>query len=210
MTLLARAPCPVDAPLRLGVLVSGGGLNLQAILDAARDPERRLRVSVVVSNVEGVKALDRAQDAGVDTAVETHRGRTREAFEDAVHARLAAHDVEIVVLAGFLRVLTENFLARWPRRVVNVHPALSPAFPGMHAAQQALTYGAKITGCTVHIVDAGVDTGPILAQAAVPVFGDDDEASLHTRIQREEHRLLPTVLSAIARGTEAKLSRVAS
>jgi len=106
----------------------------------------------------------------------------------------------VVVLAGFMRVLTAHFLDRWKHRVLNVHPALCPAFPGMHAPRQALAHGARVTGCTVHLVDAGVDTGPILAQAAVPILDDDDEAALTARIQAEEHRLFPAVLGAVARG----------
>lgn len=198
--LLGRAPCPPAEPLRLGVLVSGSGSNLAAILDVARAPASLFRVAVVVSNVAGVFALERAGAAGVPSVVESHKGRSREAFEDAVQAHLVAHDVEVVVLAGFMRVLTPHFLGRWPARVVNVHPALCPAFPGTHAALQALQHGARVTGCTVHLVDAGVDTGPILAQASVPILDDDDEDTLQRRIQAEEHKLLPRVLQAIARG----------
>ncbi len=198
--LIERAPCPPGDPLRLGVLVSGSGSNLAAILDATRDPAQAVSVAVVVSNVAGVKALERAAAAGVPALVEDHKGRSREAFEDAVHAALAAHRVEAVVLAGFMRVLTAHFLERWTRRVLNVHPALCPAFPGMHAPRQALAHGARVTGCTVHLVDAGVDTGPILAQAAVAIRDDDDEATLTARIQAEEHRLFPAVLAALARG----------
>ncbi len=200
--LVARAPCPAGEPLRLGVLVSGSGSNLAAILERARPvvAAAPLSVEVVVSNVDGVRALERAKHAGVAAVVESHKGRSREVFEDAVQAHLEAHRVEVVVLAGFMRVLTASFLTRWERRVVNVHPALCPAFPGMHAARQALEHGARVTGCTVHLVDAGVDTGPILAQAAVPVLDDDDEDALQRRIQGEEHRLLPAVLAAAAAG----------
>lgn len=198
--LIARAPCPPTDPLRLGVLVSGSGSNLGALLDASRDGARALRVSVVLSNVEGVFALERARAAGVPWAVEPHKGKSREDFEDALCAHLHQHDVEVVVLAGFMRVLTAHFLARWPGRVVNVHPALCPAFPGTHAARQALHHGARVTGCTVHLVDAGVDTGPILAQASVPVLDEDDEEHLQRRIQSREHLLLPEVLAAMARG----------
>lgn len=207
MSRVIARDCTIDAPLRVGVLVSGSGSNLQAILDAARDRQRAFIVSAVVSNVEGAGALARARAAGVaDVVVEPHKAaaagppRTREQFEDAVHRHLIGAGVELVVLAGFMRVLTASFIARWPRRVINVHPALCPAFPGMHAARQALDRGVKITGCTVHLVDAGVDTGPILAQAAVPVLEGDDEATLQARIQIEEHRLLPEVLARVARG----------
>jgi phosphoribosylglycinamide formyltransferase-1 len=198
--LLARAPCPEDAPLRLGVLVSGSGSNLQALLDASKDRARRIRVVGVVSNVDGVFALERARAAGVPFAVESHKGKSREALEDAMQKHLEGWNVEVVVLAGFMRVLTASFLNRWPRRVVNVHPALCPAFPGTHAARQALEHGARVTGCTVHLVDAGVDTGPILAQAAVPILDTDDEDALQKRIQAQEHRLLPRVLEGIAKG----------
>ncbi|OGQ20330.1 MAG: phosphoribosylglycinamide formyltransferase, partial [Deltaproteobacteria bacterium RBG_16_71_12] len=146
------------------------------------------------------KALERAALAGVAGVIEDHKGRARETFEDAVDAALRAHDVEVVVLAGFMRVLTAHFLERWQHRVLNVHPALCPAFPGIHAPRHALAHGARVTGCTVHLVDAGVDTGPILAQAAVPILDDDDEAALTARIQAEEHRLFPAVLTALARG----------
>ena len=198
--LVPRAPCAPGDPLRVGVLVSGSGSNLQALLDVARDPAHALRVAAVLSNVAGVKALERAAAAAVPALVEDHRGRPREVFEDAVDAALRAHGVEVVVLAGFMRVLTAHFLERWTERVLNVHPALCPSFPGMHAPRQALAHGARVTGCTVHLVDPGVDTGPILAQAAVPILDDDAEAALTARIQAEEHRLFPAVLAALARG----------
>ncbi len=193
--IVGRAPCPPLDPLHLGVLVSGSGTNLQAILD-----HRGVYiVSAVVSNVPGVKALDRARLASVPhVEVVQSKGRERAQFERDVTARFRAARVELVVLAGFMRVLTGAFLSEWT--VVNVHPALCPAFPGMHAARQALAHGVKITGCTVHLVDAGVDTGPILAQAPVPVLPGDDEEKLQKRIQVEEHRLLPDVLAQIARG----------
>jgi phosphoribosylglycinamide formyltransferase-1 len=198
--LLPRAPCPADQPLRVGVLVSGSGTNLQALLDAAARVDSRFRVVVVVSNVAGVRAIDRAREAGVAAHVEPHAGLDRADHEERLHARLVAAEVELVVLAGYMRVLTKTFLDRWARRVVNVHPALLPAFPGLHGARQALDHGCRVAGCTVHLVDAGVDTGPIVAQAAVPVLDHDDEGLLQARIQREEHRLLPAVVRAFARG----------
>jgi phosphoribosylglycinamide formyltransferase-1 len=200
MSLLARAPCTPEARMRVGVLVSGSGSNLQAILDRVAHETSLLDVRVVVSNVPGVRALERAATAGVPGVVVASKGRERAAFEDAVHDTLVARDVEIVALAGFMRVLTPHFLSRWSGRVVNVHPALLPSFPGMHGARQALAAGVKITGCTVHVVDAGVDTGTILAQAAVPVYPGDTEEKLQARIQENEHRLFPEVLEAIARG----------
>lgn len=198
--LLPRAPCSVDKPLRVGVLVSGSGSNLQALLDAAHQPGALFSIAVVISNVEGAFALERAGRANVPAIVCSHKGLTREAFEDRLLAELAAYDVEVVALAGFMRVLTAHFLQRYERRVVNVHPALLPSFPGMHGARQALQHGARITGCTVHLVDSGVDTGPILMQAAVPVLDDDDEAALQKRIQEQEHRLFAAMLQALARG----------
>lgn len=192
---VAKREATASDPLRVGVLVSGGGTNLQAILDK----RGVYTVSCVVSNVPDVRALERARLAAVPRIdVVPSKGRERAEFERDVTSCLLAARVELVVLAGFMRVLTAEFLSKWT--VVNVHPALCPAFPGMHAARQALEHGVKITGCTVHLVDAGVDTGPILAQAAVPVLDDDDEATLQKRIQVEEHRLLPDVIARIARG----------
>lgn len=199
--LVARAPCPPEDPLRVAVLVSGGGTNLQALLDEMALPGRSFRVACVLSNRPGVKALERAQAANVPTLVVEHRAyESRDAFERAMLEQLKPFDVELVVLAGFMRVLSETFVSAFERRIVNVHPALCPAFPGIRAARQALEAGVRITGCTVHLVDTGVDTGPILAQAAVPVLDGDDEATLQGRIQTQEHALLPRVIEAIARG----------
>jgi phosphoribosylglycinamide formyltransferase-1 len=197
--LLERAPCPPDAPMRVAVLASGSGTNLQALLD--RMDASAFRVVVVAVNKPDAGAIARAESAGVPVIVEPHKGHAdRAAFERALLEKLAAFDIEVVVLAGFMRVLTTTFLGAFERRVVNVHPALCPAFPGMHAARQALEHGARVTGCTVHLVDAGVDTGPILAQAPVPILDDDDEDSLQARIQTREHALLPAVVDAYARG----------
>lgn len=189
-----------DQPLRVGVLVSGSGSNLQALLDAQSAVGARFRVVVVVANVVGAFAVERAGRAGVATVVVPHKGLGREAHEDQVAAALGEHDVELVVLAGYTRVLTAAFVGRFPRRIVNVHPALLPAFPGMHGARQALEHGCRVAGCTVHLVDDGVDTGAILAQAAVAVADDDTEETLQKRIQVEEHRLLPFVVAACAAG----------
>lgn len=199
--LVERAPCPPEDPLRVAVLVSGSGTNLQALLDVALQPSCPFRVVCVLSNRPGAKALERASAAGVATVVEDHKAHDgREAFERALVARLKPFAPELVVLAGFMRVLSETFVRAFERRIVNVHPALCPAFPGLHAARQALEAGARITGCTVHLVDTGVDTGPILAQAAVPILDGDDEDALQRRIQTQEHALLPRVVEALARG----------
>ncbi len=186
-------------PLSLGVLVSGTGTNLQAVLDAVEAGTLPARVSVVVSNVATAKALERAKTAKIAAIVVDHRAYpSRDSFDAALVDVLQAHQVDCVVLAGFRRLVTPKLLEAFPDRVVNVHPALLPAFPGLHAQRQALEHGVAVTGCTVHFVDAGTDTGPIIAQAAVPVLDDDDEASLTARILKKEHELLPLVLGWIA------------
>lgn len=187
--------------MKLGVLVSGTGTNLQALLDAqARGALAPGEIAVVVSNKPGVLALDRAKAAGVPAEVIPHVGLERPVFEARVLEVLARHDVQAVVLAGFMRVLTPHFLEQFPQRVINTHPSLLPAFPGVDAPAQALAYGVKLAGVTVHFVDHGVDTGPIIAQAAVAIEDHDDAHALHARIQREEHRLLPIVVQRLAAG----------
>jgi phosphoribosylglycinamide formyltransferase-1 len=182
----------------VGVLVSGRGSNLQALLDACADPAFPARIEVVVSNVPDVYALERAARAGVRTAVVPHKGLPRADFEERLLAELRG--VEWICLAGFMRVLTPRFLDAFPSRVLNVHPALLPAFPGTHGAMQALTYGVTQAGATVHLVDAGVDSGPILAQGSVPVLDDDTEDTLAARILALEHRLYPLALRWCAEG----------
>lgn len=187
--------------ITLGVLASGSGTNLQAILDAIAAGTLQARVAVVIANVASAQALDRARAAGVETLVISHKAfADREAFDAALVAALRERGVKLVVLAGFMRLVTHVLLDAFPMRIVNVHPALLPAFPGVHAQQQALDYGVRIAGCTVHFVDRGTDTGPIIAQAAVPVLEDDDEPALRARILAEEHALLPRVLQWIAEG----------
>ncbi len=183
---------------RVAILVSGGGSNLQALLDAAADPWFPADIVNVISNCAGVGALERAAKAGVPCQVIDHRGKPREHFE----AQLldAVGDVDFVCLAGFMRVLTSHFLDHFPHRVLNVHPALLPAFPGTHGPAQALAHGVTQAGATVHLVDAGVDTGPILAQGSVPVRDDDSEASLAARVLSVEHRLYPMALRWMAEG----------
>ncbi len=176
----------------VAVLVSGRGSNLQAILDAAADPAYPAAVSVVVANVAGVYALERAAAAGVPTAVVVSKGRRREDFEDELLAVVG--DARWVCLAGFMRVLTARFLDRFPLRVLNIHPALLPAFPGAHGVADTLAYGATVAGATVHLVDAGVDTGPILCQGTVGVLDTDTPGSLAARVLTLEHRLYPLAL----------------
>jgi phosphoribosylglycinamide formyltransferase-1 len=184
--------------MRVAVLVSGTGTNLQALIDADVAPAT---IAVVVSNRPGVMALDRASRAGIPAVVVDHAAfPDRAAFEDALHAALVAHDVEAIVLAGFMRVLTSGFVDRYPRRIVNTHPSLLPAFPGAHAARDAIAHAVKLAGATIHFVDATLDGGPIIAQRAVPVSPDDDEASLQRKIQAVEHHLLPRVVRLLAQG----------
>jgi phosphoribosylglycinamide formyltransferase-1 len=186
--------------VNVGVLASGSGTNLQALIDrSAKGELGPARLVVVGVNVPDCAALARARAAALPTFVLDHRDfKTRAAFDQALLASLRSHQVDLLVLAGFMRMLGEELLAAFPQRVVNIHPALLPAFPGTHGQKQAFDYGVKIAGCSVHFVDGGVDTGPIIAQAAVPVHDEDDEAALRSRILSEEHRLLPAVVRAIA------------
>jgi len=187
--------------IALGVLVSGSGTNLQAIVDAVAARTLDARVAVVISNLGHVAALERARQAGIEALVIDHHSyETRQAFDAAVVRELRARGVEVVVLAGFMRLVTDVLLEAFPMRIVNVHPGLLPAFPGIHAQRQALDYGVRVAGCTVHFVDRGTDTGPIIAQAAVPVLDGDDESTLSGRILAKEHELLPRALQWIAEG----------
>jgi len=186
----------------VAVLVSGSGTNLQAILDAQKTGALGPgEVRVVISNVAGVQALDRAAAAGVTAHALPHKPfPSREAYDDALVERLREARVEWVVLAGFMRLVTARLLDAFPLRVLNIHPSLLPAFPGLHAIRQALDHGVKVTGVTVHFVDAGLDAGPIVAQAAVPILDGDTEDSLAARIHVEEHRLYPTIVRAAVEG----------
>lgn len=185
-------PVPATDHARLVVLVSGAGTNLQALLDATRDPEAfGARVVAVGSDRPGVEGLERAQRAGVDTFVlPVGDFADRAAWDRALAERVGQYAPDLVVLAGFMKLTGPAFLARFGGRTVNTHPALSPSFPGMHAVRDALEHGVKVTGATLFLVDAGVDTGPIVAQTAVPVLPGDDEASLHDRIKVAERAML--------------------
>lgn len=185
---------------RLVVLVSGSGTNLQALLDAARDPGYGSSVVAVVSDRPAAGGLERARAAGVPTdVVDPAAFPDRAAWDAALADAVAAHAPDLVVCAGFMRLLGALFLERFPGRIVNTHPALLPAFPGAHAVRDALTYGAQVTGVTVHLVDEGVDTGPVIAQAAVPVVDGDDEDALHERIKGVERALLVEVVGRMVR-----------
>jgi len=191
----------VAAPARrLVVLVSGAGSNLAALLEASTDPAFGATVVAVGSDRDGTAAVDRAGAAGVPTFVlRTADFPDRGAWDQALAAAVAAYEPDLVVLAGFMKLTGPAFLARFAGRCVNTHPALSPSFPGMHAPADALAYGVKVSGCTLFIVDEGVDTGPIIAQAAVEVLDTDDEARLHERIKSVERALLVQVVGQMAR-----------
>lgn len=186
-------------PTKIGVLLSGEGTNFQAILDAIAAGTLQARVAVVISNVASAGGLERARKAGIPAIVVDHRKfSSRRDFDNACVEVMVGHGVDYVVLAGFMRVVTSELLDAFPMRVLNIHPALLPAFPGLNAQSQAFRYGARISGCTVHFVDVGTDTGPIVAQTAVPVLSTDDDMSLRQRILVEEHKLLPLVLQWLA------------
>jgi phosphoribosylglycinamide formyltransferase-1 len=179
------------------ILISGRGSNMEAIL-AARLP---VRIAAVISNRPDAGGLASAARAGIATAVVDHRQYAgREAFDAALAATIDAFAPDLVVLAGFMRILTPGFVAHFAGRMINIHPSLLPAFPGLHTHRQALAAGVRVHGCTVHFVTADLDHGPIIAQAAVPVAGDDDEASLAARVLREEHRIYPQAIRWFAEG----------
>lgn len=187
--------------LPIAVLVSGSGTNLQAILDAAAKPGFGARVAVVISDRPKVAALDRARAAGVPVATVPWPGAAlRSSFTEELCDSAESHGAELMVLAGFMRILAPVAMRRFPDAIVNVHPALLPAFPGAHAVEDALAHGVKVSGVTVHIVDEEVDHGPIVFQEAVPVLSDDTPATLHERIQKAEHEVYPMVIDAFARG----------
>ena len=185
---------------RVGVLVSGRGSNLQALVDAAGRGELGGEVAVVVSNVEGAPALERARAAGVPAVFHDHRGKKREDFDAEVVEILRARHVDLVCLAGFMRLLSPVFVRAFPGRILNIHPALLPSFPGKDAQRQAWEHGAKVSGATVHLVDEGLDSGPIVAQEAVPVLDGDTEGALSARILEAEHRLYPQAVRLMLEG----------
>jgi phosphoribosylglycinamide formyltransferase-1 len=198
----------------LGVLISGRGSNLQAILDAIGEGRLDARVGVVVSNQAEARGLERANEAGVPTAVVSHKNyASREQFDEAVLAQLKAHDVGVVCLAGFMRILSPVLVRAFPDRILNIHPSLLPAFVGLHAQRQALEHGVKVSGCTVHLVDEELDHGPILLQAAVPVEEGDTEETLSARILEREHELYPKAIQLVLDGkvrVPGKRARIAS
>ena len=187
--------------LRLGVLASGGGSNLQALLDAVAAGSLDAEVRVVISDNPSARALERAKLYGVNTAlIMPEPGRTRDEHDRKVVDALHTHGVDTVALAGYMLMVTPTLLRAFPGRVLNIHPALLPSFPGLHVQAKALAHGVKFSGCTVHFVDEEMDTGPIIIQAVVPVQDGDDADSLAARILREEHRIYPQALQYLAEG----------
>lgn len=190
-----------NTKLRIGVLASGGGTNLQSIIDACSAGDIDAKVVRVICNNPDAGALQRAERASIPTCCINHRDfDSRTTFDAAVIAQLQQDHVELVVLAGFMRIVGADFVTAFPHRIMNIHPALLPAFPGLHVQKKALEYGAKFAGCTVHFIDSGVDTGPIIAQAVVPILDDDTEDTLSARILAQEHRLYPHAIQLFATG----------
>jgi phosphoribosylglycinamide formyltransferase 1 len=189
------------ARLRVGVLASGRGTNLAALIEAASDPAYAAEIVMVIVNIAGAEALARAETAGIPTRLIEHRAfDSRVAFDAALDKTLREAAVEFVCLAGFMRLLTPGFIAAWRDRVINIHPSLLPAFPGLDPHARALAAGVKISGCTVHFVREETDSGPIIAQAAVPVLPGDTAESLAARVLEAEHRLYPLSLRLVAEG----------
>lgn len=188
--------------LKLGVLISGRGSNLQALIDACAAPDFPAEIALVLSNKADAFGLERAAKAGIPTAVVSHRDHPgdKPGFEAAMDATLRQAGVELVCLAGFMRILSERFVEGWRDRLVNIHPSLLPSFKGLDTHARALATGVRFHGCTVHIVRPAMDDGPIIAQAAVPVLPDDDAHALAERVLEQEHRLYPHAIRLIAEG----------
>lgn len=192
----ASARSPVQAPRRLGVMASGSGSNFEAIARAIERGELNAQIVVVIYNNPAAKVAARAARLGIPAQLLDHRTfDSREALDDAIVSVLNAHDVSWAIMAGWMRRVTERLLSAFPQRVLNIHPSLLPSFPGIRAVEQALTAGVKIAGCSVHYVELIVDSGPIIAQAAVPVLPEDTVATLQARIQVQEHRLFPLAIA---------------
>lgn len=190
------------ARIRVGVLASGRGTDFQSLVDARDRGELDVDLAVLVCNVPGAPVLERAKRVGVPSAVVDHRpfGKDREGFEREVVQVLREKRVDLVVLAGFMRLVSGYFVGEFPNRIINIHPALLPSFPGTHGQRDALAHGAKVSGCTIHFVDTSVDGGPIILQKAVPVLDDDTEETLAARILEQEHVFLPLAVRLFAEG----------
>jgi phosphoribosylglycinamide formyltransferase-1 len=185
---------------RLGILVSGRGSNMESIASSVEAGTIAAELALVACNVPGAAAIDKARARGISVVVSDHRGLTREEHDNRMHAALTAADVDYVCLAGYMRLLSASFVAAWQGRMVNIHPSLLPAFPGVHPQAQAVAHGVRLSGCTVHFVDEQLDHGPIILQEAVHVLPDDTEMSLSERILSVEHRLYPEAVALLVDG----------
>jgi phosphoribosylglycinamide formyltransferase-1 len=186
--------------LNVGVIASGRWTNFQSLVDAVERGDLKVELAFLVCNNQDAPVIERARRHGVPRKYIDHRGKTREDFEAEVIAALQGAGVDLVVFAGFMRLLSSRFISRYRRRIINIHPSLLPAFPGTHAQRDALAHGVRVSGCTVHFVDESVDGGPIILQRAVPVLQGDSEESLAARILKEEHKLLPLAVQLFAEG----------
>jgi len=194
--------------LKLGVLISGSGSNLQAIIDNIEKGALKAAIKIVICNKPDAFGIDRAQKHGLPVHVLKHEDfSTREDFDTELIRILKSNEIDLVVLAGFMRILTPAFLKAFPQKIINIHPALLPSFPGTHGQKDAFEYGVKFSGCTVHFVDEGVDSGPIIIQSVVPVFPEDTRDTLAARILKEEHRIYPQAIQFIADGKVAIAGR---
>lgn len=193
---------------RIAVLVSGRGSNLQALIEANQRGELSAQLVVVISNTPTAQALERAHHSGIPTQViERQTGQSKKDYETRLIQSLESHRVDLIVLAGFMLLLSPYFVEHFKGRIINIHPSLLPAFPGLHAQRQAIAYGARFSGCTVHFVDEGCDTGPIILQTVIPVFDEDTEQSLSARILREEHLLLPKAIDLLSKNKVQRRGR---
>lgn len=187
--------------INLGVLVSGGGTNLQSIIDSIEEGKLDATIQVVISNLPDVRSLERAKNHNIPSVIIDYKKfSTREEFDREVVAVLKAHGVDLVIMAGFMRILTPALLRAFPLKIMNIHPALLPSFQGLHVQERAFDYGVKFSGCTVHFADEGVDSGPIIIQAVVPVYDNDTPEILQQRILKEEHRIYPQAIQLYAEG----------
>lgn len=189
------------AKLRLAVMISGSGTNLQALIDACSEPDYPAEIKVVISNRPAAKGLDRARSAGIKAIAIDHKEfENRETFEDAIHECLKEHDTQLVCLAGFMRILNADFVNRWRDRMINIHPSLLPSYKGLHTHERAIEDGVRFGGCTIHYVRPEMDNGPILMQAAVPISADETPETLAGKILIYEHRMYPEAVRMIAEG----------
>lgn len=187
--------------LKIAVLISGRGSNLQALIDATQQADFPAEIIAVISNKKDAYGLERAKNAGIPTYTISHKDYPeRELFDGALHKKLEEVGAELVCLAGFMRLISDGFVHKWENKLVNIHPSLLPSFKGLHAQQQAINTGVKISGCTVHFVTPQMDAGPIILQAAVPVYAEDTEEALEARILTQEHRCYPQAVTLIAEG----------